>query len=120
MVEASASHIAPWQFSVVPPMISDQELLKSILLRPNHPVVRILDGSLRLVTPAVAILMLKSGTYEWCGSTRRVRKMRQIDKPRPWVECYRTTEAPTIQPSIEWGRPRNTGGLCRGLQSINA
>jgi hypothetical protein len=54
--------------------------------------------------------MLKSGAYEWCGSTRRVRKMRSIDAPCLWVPCYRTTDAPTIQPSIEWLRTRNTNG----------
>jgi len=101
-------------------MSSDQELLKQLLLRPNHPPVGILDEPLRRkVTPSVAILMLKSGTYEWCGSTRRVRKMRLIDAPCQWVACYRTTEAPTIQPSIEWLRTRNTSGQCRVYPNTN-
>ena len=101
-------------------MFSDQESLKRILLLPKHPVVRILDGSLRQVTPIIAVLMLKSGTYEWCGSTRRVRKMRLIDAPRQWVPCYRTTDAPTLQPSIEWLRTRNTSGQCRVYPNTNA
>ena len=92
-------------------MFSDEKLLKQLLLRPTHPLVGILDGPMRRkVTAKVALLMLKSGTYEWCGSTRRVRKMRPIDAPCPWVPCYRTTDAPTIQPSIEWLRTRNTNG----------
>jgi hypothetical protein len=102
-------------------MFSDQVLLKQVLLRPDHPSVGILDGPLRRkVTPIVAILMLKCGTYEWCGSMRRVRKMRLIDAPCPWVACYRTTEAPTLQPSVEWLRTRNTGGLCRVYPNANA
>jgi hypothetical protein len=105
----------------LPQMSSDQELLKQLLLRPNHPPVGILDEPLRRkVAPSVAILMLKSGTYEWCGSTRRVRKMRLIDVPRPWVECYRTTDAPTIQPSIEWLRTRNTNGYVAVTPNTNA
>jgi hypothetical protein len=100
-------------------MFSDQELLKQLLLRPQHPLVGILDGSLRRkVTASVALLMLKGGIFEWCGSTRRVRKMRQVNKARPWVPCYRTTEAPTIQPSIEWLRTRNTGGYGASVNPI--
>jgi hypothetical protein len=94
-------------------MFSDQKLLKQLLLRPNHPLVGILDGTLRrLVTPSVALLMLKGGIFEWCGSTKRVRKMRLVNVPPAWVPCYRTTGAPTLQPSIEWLRTRNTGGQC--------
>jgi hypothetical protein len=92
-------------------MFSDQELLKQLLLRPTHPLVGILEGPMRRkVTAKVALLMLKSGTYEWCGSTRRVRKMWLLNTARAWVPCYRTTEAPTIQPSIDWLRTRNTNG----------
>ena len=92
-------------------MFSDQELLKQLLLRPQHPLVGILDGPLRRkVTASVALLMLKGGIFEWCGSTRRVRKMRLVNPARAWVPCYRTTDAPTIQPSIEWLRTRNTDG----------
>ena len=102
-------------------MSSDQELLKQLLLSPNHPLVGILDGpTRRKVTPSVALLMLKSGTFEWCGSTRRVRKMWQVNKAPAWVPCYRTTDAPTIQPSIEWLRTRNTGGQCRVYPNTNA
>ena len=65
-------------------MFSDQELLKQLLLRPQHPLVGILDGPLRRkVTASVALLMLKGGIFEWCGSTRRVRKMRLVNKPTP-------------------------------------
>ena len=88
-------------------MSLDQELLRQLLLRPNHPLVGILDETLRRqVTPSVALLMLKSGTYGWCGSTRRVRKMWQVNKASAWVPCYRTTEAPTLQPSTECLRTR--------------
>ena len=102
-------------------MFSDQKLLKQLLLRPKHPLVGILDGTLRRqVTPSVALLMLKGGTYEWCGSSRRVRKMRLIDAPCEWVPCYRTTDAPALQPSIEWIRTRNTSGQCRVYPNTNA
>jgi hypothetical protein len=105
----------------LPQMSSDQELLKQLLLRPNHPPVGILDEPLRRkVAPSVAILMLKSGTYEWCGSTRRVRKMWQVNKAPAWVACYRTTHAPALQPSIEWLRTRNTVGQCRVYPNTNA
>jgi hypothetical protein len=55
-----------------------------------------------------------------CGSTRRVRKMRLVNPVRPWVPCYRTTDAPTIQPSIEWLRTRNTPGYVASLNTIRS
>jgi hypothetical protein len=100
-------------------MFSDQKLLQQLLLRPEHPLVGTLDGpTRRKVTAKVALLMLKGGTYEWCGSMRRVRKMRPIDAPCLWVPCYRTTDAPTIQPSIEWLRTRNTPGYVASVNTI--
>lgn len=85
-------------------MSSDQRQLKAILLRPDHPDVRLLDGTCRKITAAQALLMLKSGPYAWCGSTRRVRKMQPLEPVPVWTDCYRTTASPTIQPSIEWLR----------------
>ena len=100
-------------------MFSDQKLLKQLLLRPQHPLVGILDGpERRKVTASVALLMMKGGIFEWCGSTRRVRKMRLVNPVRPWVPCYRTTDAPTIQPSIEWLRTRNTSGYVASVSAI--
>ena len=99
-------------------MFSDQESLKRVLLRVDHPAVRILGGTLQKVTSAVALLMLKGGVYEWCGTPRRVRKMRMVNVPPPWVPCYRNTDAPTLQPSIEWLRTRNTGGYVAAVNTI--
>jgi len=81
----------------------NQEKLKAILLRPDHPPVRLLDGSLRKIAAEQALQMANKGRYGWCGSKNRVRKMKPLGPPPPrWSACYRTTEAATLQPSIEW------------------
>lgn len=88
---------------------SDQKTLQQILLRPDHPEVRLLDGSFRKIPARLALLMAKKARYEWCGSKHRVKKMRPIaPPPLPWVPCYRTTAAPALPPSIEWCRSRRT------------
>lgn len=40
----------------------------------------------------------KCGKVKWMCAVKRV--------VHPWQHCYRTTEAPVLQPSIEWIRSR--------------
>jgi hypothetical protein len=75
-----------------------------MLLRPDHPALKLViaDGSNEPITAAMALVMLKSERYAWNARSNRVRSLRPM-KPAPkWRRCYRTSEAPTLQPSIEF------------------
>jgi hypothetical protein len=86
---------------------TDQELLLQILLREDHPDIKLLDGTYRKVPAKQAALMVRKCRYEWCGSRHRVRKIRLIATPAPaWRPCHRTTSAASLPPSIEWCRSR--------------
>jgi hypothetical protein len=92
---------------------SDQHSLRLILTRPDHPEVRLLDGSLRKIPAHQALRLAERGHYEWAGTKHRVRKMRAMQPVNIWRACYRTTAAPTLQPSLDWlwnyrARPRLT------------
>lgn len=75
------------------------------VLRLTVQPVKILGECARRVMPQEAIRLARSGDYEWGGSNHRVRWMRPIGVPA-WKPCYRTAEAPVLQPSIEWLRSR--------------
>jgi hypothetical protein len=68
----------------------------------------LLFSKVQKITAAVALRLALSGHYEWCGSKHRVRKMRPLNSPPAWVNCYRTTGAAALPPSIEWCRSRRT------------
>jgi len=87
---------------LVSPLRSDQQTLRLILLRADHPEVRMLDGSLRKIPAHQALRLAERGHYEWAGTKHRVRKMRAIKPANVWRACYHTTAAPALQPSVEW------------------
>lgn len=70
-----------------------------------------MDGGVRRITAAEAVMLARGREYEWGGSKNRVRWMR-ARKPNPkWQHCYRTAEAPVIQPSVEWLNNRYVVGV---------
>ncbi len=46
--------------------------------------------------------MVLRGRYVLIGNRKRVRRMRPLEPETIWEPCYRTIEAPALQPSIEW------------------
>jgi hypothetical protein len=75
----------------------DQVLLRQVLLRPDHPVLKLLDGNSQTkITALQALKRLRSEHYEWSGTKHRVRHLRPTRKAAPWRRCYRTSEAPTL------------------------
>jgi hypothetical protein len=84
---------------------SDQQQLRQILRSAEHPEIKLLgkDGKkIDKVSAADALRLALAKEYEWCGSTRRVRAIRLLDKPPAWQPCYRNTSSPCLPPSIEW------------------
>ncbi|HLH04965.1 MAG TPA: hypothetical protein VKX25_19510 [Bryobacteraceae bacterium] len=76
--------------------------MRAVLALPDHPDVRLLGGSVRRVTAQQALEMVLRGRYVLIGNRKRVRRMRPLEPETIWEPCYRTIEAPALQPSIEW------------------
>lgn len=78
------------------------------------PVLRVTEQQIKLVsgdgqrpkkiTPARAIILVKSGDYEGGGYPTRVRFIRSLDdRPQlPYVPCWRNDGAAVLPPSAEW------------------
>jgi len=78
-----------------------------ILTRADHPRVKLFTAEHlleRLITPSEAAVRLKSAGYHAHGSRTRVKAILPFPGARHsrWERCYRNTEAPVIQPSIDW------------------
>jgi hypothetical protein len=84
------------------PCQQDQAVLRQALSRVDHPDVKVsIAGQTIRVSRARVLLMVRSAKYEWSGTVNRVRWIREAAPAAPWRRCYRTSEAPTLQPSIE-------------------
>jgi hypothetical protein len=89
---------------------SDQIELQRVLSADTHPDVKLLlESRVVTISAMIALRLARGGRYDWCGSRHRVRKMRPIHTHR-WQACYRTTQAATLQPSIEWLRGASVCG----------
>lgn len=88
-----------------------QAILKAIAITEATVKVLIGDAVQHLHPVDAAALVRRYRTDEWtvklrkCGSVKWIRRANSGACP-PWVECYRTAEAPVLQPSIEWLRSR--------------
>lgn len=82
--------------------LTDQHLLRTALACAGHPDIKLtIAGKTLRISTKLALLMARSGEYEWSGTVRRVRWMSPIQR-HPWQACYRTTRSATLQPSIDW------------------
>jgi len=86
----------------------DQTELLRVLRTQEAVTVKVTISSGKVVKLALdkAIRLAKANSYRWSGSKLRVKHMEPIimRPDRPWSNCYRTTRAPVLQPSIEWIR----------------
>lgn len=80
---------------------TDQIELLSVLRAQSAPV-KILGDPILKITPQQAVHVLRTGRYEWGGSTNRVRWMRSIATVAVWRPCWRTTEAACFYPSADY------------------
>ena len=81
----------------------DQSLLRAVLSLSGHPCLRVERGGLvEKLSAQEAILLAERGRYVFATRGGRVRWMRRATVTAMWHSCYRTTESPALQPSIEW------------------
>ena len=74
--------------------MDDQVLLRSLLVRNDHPPVKILGGkSVRKISATRALMLAVRRDYQWGGSTTRIRWMREMPAKNAWERCWRTSEA---------------------------
>jgi hypothetical protein len=76
------------------------------LLTKQHNLVNWFDGGEQTrVTPTQALQLMLTGNHAASGSSKRVKKIVFVPKPEPKFEaCYHNTQAPVLQPSIDWLR----------------
>ena len=73
------------------------------LARTGHGEVKLLPDQ-RKISAMAAFRLACQADYAWGGSLHRIRWIKAI-KPEPiWAPSYHNTEAPALQPSIEWVR----------------
>ena len=91
-----------------PNMNTDQAQLVRVLSRHDHsPFVKLKNGSTwERISIAQARDLVRRRKYTWTGTGGRVKQLFPADgqpiQVVKWQHCYRTAEAPVIQPSIEW------------------
>jgi hypothetical protein len=73
------------------------------LARTGHGEVKLLPDK-RKISARSALLMAHSGDYEWGGTLHRIRWIKAMKPVQLWQPSYHNTEAPALQPSIEWVR----------------
>ena len=90
--------------------ILGQDSLLVALARKDHPPVKLLlsDGQAKKISAVLALRMVRATDHQGGGTGTRVRWIKVIPAA-PWAHCYRTAEAPVVQPSIEWLNSRLSG-----------
>lgn len=83
---------------------SQQQLLSVLTITSQTVKVIPLAGESYRVSPDRAYLLVRSGDYVGGGTHTRCRYIRDVGRHAVRVPCYRTEEAPVLQPSIEWLR----------------
>lgn len=90
------------------PELSPEQIIRAIAIT-TATIKVITDGASHL-HPADAATMVLRYPNEWTAKLRKNGQVKWIRKSvtirAPWQHCYRTAEAPALQPSIEWLRSR--------------
>lgn len=82
----------------------DQLALLAILSAPDHPPIKLLGSkSIAKVSATDALRMVITAKYDYrLNSKQRVKWMRIRPTTTVWQECWRTTKAAVLPPSIDW------------------
>lgn len=76
----------------------------ALLLRHNHPPVKLLADRKLLIPPARAIQLLRQDEHDICWNfSGRVKWIRLLKPPAKWEACWLNTKAAVLQPGLEWG-----------------
>jgi hypothetical protein len=74
-----------------------------LLLTKQYNLINWFDGKVqKRITPTQALSLMLTNDYSASGSSNRVKKL--VFAPPVFTPCYHNTQAPVLQPSIDWLR----------------
>lgn len=83
----------------------DQVLLRTILSATGHPPVKLLGSKTQVgkLPAAEALRLVITAKYDYRLNSKQHVKWLRIQPPTTvWQECWRTSKAAVLPPSIDW------------------